>query len=107
MTHPVHRRQSDRLELPDRSGAPLAIRELPSRLPAQRSGDRRDDVSREAVRRRVRAEFEEMQGLRLALPQAQRLFGLRADVCGRVLNELIEQKVLVRVDDRYCRSGVA
>ena len=107
MAHPVHRRQSNRLELPDRAGAPIAIRELPSRLPAQRSGDRRDDASREAVRRRVCGEFEEMQGLRLSLPQAQRLFGLRADVCGRVMKELIEQRILVRVNDRYCRSGVA
>jgi hypothetical protein len=64
-------------------------------------------VSREAVRRRVRGEFEEMHGLRLSRPQAQRLFGLRADVCGRVLNELVEQRVLVRVDDLYCWSDVA
>lgn len=107
MTQPAHRRQNDRLELPDRSGAPIAIRELLCRLPAQRSGDRRDDVSREAVRRRIYGEFEEMHGMRLSRPQAQRLFGLRADVCGRVLNELIAQGVLVRVDDRYCRSDVA
>jgi hypothetical protein len=58
------------------------------------------------VRRRVYGEFKEMHGMRLSRPQAQRLFGLRADVCGRVLSELIAQRVLVRVDDRYGRSDI-
>ena len=38
----------------------------------------------DAVADRVRAEFEEMPGLTLTVPQASRLFGLDQDVCRRI-----------------------
>jgi hypothetical protein len=64
--------------------------------------DRRDHVSREQLLNRVRAEFEEMPCLRLTRDQAQRLFGLRADVCTRLLDTLVAQHALCREgDDRY------
>ena len=50
--------------------------------------ERRDPASRDALLRRVRAEFEEMPGLRLTSTQMQRLFSLRADVCERILATL-------------------
>jgi hypothetical protein len=64
--------------------------------------DRRDPVSREQLLNRVRAEFEEMPCLRLTRSQAQRLFGLRSDVCARVLETLVAHHALCREgDDRY------
>ena len=64
--------------------------------------ERRDQVSREQLLRRVRAEFEEMPCLRLTRRQAQRLFGLRSDICDRVLAALVADRSLCREsDDRY------
>jgi hypothetical protein len=51
---------------------------------------------------RVAGEFNEMRCLRLTAPQAQRLFGLRADVCHRVLAGLVADGTLVHgTDGRY------
>lgn len=56
--------------------------------------DRRDEASRNALLVRVSAEFEEMPGLRLTPSQVQRLFGLRPDVCERVLATLLRDGTL-------------
>lgn len=58
--------------------------------------DRRNQASREALLARVTAEFHTLPGLRLTLPQARRLFGLRDDICERVLHTLVETSVLER-----------
>ena len=64
--------------------------------------DRRDHASRMQLLARVRAEFEEMPCLRLTRGQAQRLFGLRADICERILNALVSNRTLYRDSDgRY------
>jgi hypothetical protein len=43
-----------------------------------------------------------MPGLTLTVEQAARLFGLQADVCRRVLGELVELEMLrVTADGRY------
>jgi hypothetical protein len=64
--------------------------------------DRRDVRSRDQLLGRVRAEFEEMPGLRLTLAQAVRLFDLREDVCTRVLDRLVDQRALARgLDGQY------
>jgi len=55
---------------------------------------RRDPERRKALVRRVRQEFLDMPGLRLTPNQALRLFGLRADVCERVLAELVRDGFL-------------
>ena len=47
--------------------------------------DRRDDTARYALVQRVYGEFHEMPCMRLTAPQARLLFGLRPDVCERVL----------------------
>jgi hypothetical protein len=64
--------------------------------------DRRNAASRELLLRRVRAEFAEMRCLRLTGGQARRLFGLRPDVCDRVLRTLVEEHALTcGADGRY------
>jgi hypothetical protein len=64
--------------------------------------DRRNIDDRQQLIRRVRAEFREMPCLRLTAGQAQRLFGLRPDVCGRILGELVDHgKLACGSDGRY------
>jgi hypothetical protein len=64
--------------------------------------DQRDAVSRGELLRRIRAEFQEMPCLRLTCGQAQRLFGLRADVCQRVFAALVAEGTLTcGPDGRY------
>ena len=64
--------------------------------------ERRDFASREQLLGRIRAEFEELPSLRLTRGQAQRLFGLRADICERVLAALLKNQTLcVDHEDRY------
>ena len=45
---------------------------------------------------RVRAEFREMPGLRLTIPQLQRLCGLEPKVCTQVVDALMERAVIAR-----------
>ena len=78
----------------------LAVRELSARREVPT--ERRHLSSRETLRCRVRAEFEEMRGLRLSLPQATRLFGLREDVCRRILDALTADGFLKRSSDEKC-----
>lgn len=66
--------------------------------------DRRNFASREQLLGRVRAEYDEMPCLRLTCRQAQRLFGLRPDVCERVLATLVGERTLTRGPDE--RFGV-
>jgi hypothetical protein len=69
--------------------------------------DRRNHASREALLRRVWAEFEEMQGLKLTFAQARRLFGLRDDICLRVLNTLLRDGLLwVNAESLYARRAI-
>jgi hypothetical protein len=64
--------------------------------------DRRDDRSREALLGRIRAEFEEMPCMRLTARQVRRLFGLRSDVCERLLGTLVRERSLCRCSgDQY------
>jgi hypothetical protein len=45
---------------------------------------------------RLRGEFMEMPGLRLTIPQAQRLCGLEGTLCKLVLDSLVDAKFLNR-----------
>ncbi len=49
--------------------------------------------------RRIQSEYREMPGLRLTLPQAQRLWGLDRLKCEEVLRNLTHSNVLVRTSD--------
>lgn len=52
----------------------------------------------------VRREFSEQPGLRLTLPQAQRLSGTRSRVCEQALRILVSEGFLMKTDDdQYCR----
>ena len=58
------------------------------------------------VLRRVQGEFIEMPGLRLTLPQAQRLWSLDADSCRQVLEALVDARFLEPPDEGvYKRPG--
>ncbi|MGB2714216.1 MAG: hypothetical protein WBC51_08565 [Vicinamibacterales bacterium] len=68
--------------------------------------DRRHAPSREALLRRIRAEFCEMPSLRLTCHQAQRLFALPCDICERVLVDLVRENTLtLGPDGRYGLRG--
>jgi hypothetical protein len=54
----------------------------------------------EALLRRVRAEFEEMPGLRLTPAQATRMWGLEENACDTVINALVASSFL-----RWTASG--
>ncbi len=49
--------------------------------------------------RRVRAEFLEMPGLKLTVPQAQRLWGVDRSTCEAVIDELTASRFLARTRD--------
>ena len=55
---------------------------------------------------RIQAEFVEMPGLKLTLPQASRLFNLERTVCERVLGTLVDRRVLSLSGAMFVRSGV-
>ncbi len=67
----------------------------------------RPDIMRfDRLLRRIRAEFIEMPGLRLTLPQAARLWRLTAPQAQAALSELVDGGFLVRnPQDVYRRRG--
>lgn len=54
---------------------------------------------------RTRAEYLEMPGLRLTVPQAARLFDLQPDACERMLEDLVDDGFLSRAGNRYARAN--
>lgn len=87
-------------ELPKRAAVPLKVRTLLPRVPPEHHdgghGERRNLAARTELLRRIESEYREMPVLRLTLPQAQRLFALREDICARVLTTLADQTILRR-----------
>ena len=68
----------------------------------QPADERRDRTARQRLLTRVRAEFVEVPGLCLTLPQGARLFGLTRETCARVFDNLIASGFLLqRSDGRY------
>ena len=54
----------------------------------------------------MRAEFDEMPGMRLTAPQACRLWGLTREECDLALGDLVESGFLVRDrEGRYSRGS--
>jgi len=53
----------------------------------------------EETLRRVRAEFLEMPGLKLTVPQAQRLWGVDRRTCEEVIDQLTQARFLSRTRD--------
>ena len=54
----------------------------------------------DAVAKRVLAEFDEMPGMALTVPQASRLFGLDDAACRTVVDRLVGQSYL-----KWTRTG--
>jgi hypothetical protein len=84
--------------LDDVKGRPLAMSLLP---PAIAKRERRDLVRREAVVRRIVAEFQDMPGLVLSLKQASRFLGVDQAACARILATLTQAGVLRRSPSEY------
>ena len=63
--------------------------------------ERRDLASREAVVRRIVAEFQDMPGLVLSLKQASRFLGIDQAACARILTTLTQAGVLRRSASEY------
>jgi hypothetical protein len=61
--------------------------------------ERRDVASRHELSRRIEMEYHDMPGLRLTPAQAIRLFGLKDDICLRMLDALVGAKILRRTAD--------
>lgn len=75
--------------------------------PIAASIERRNVSARDALRSRIRHEFDEMPGTSLTLAQATRLFGVPGEICGRILVELIGDGRLRQTPDRRFRRGAA
>ena len=66
--------------------------------------ERRSQLSREQILRRIRGEFNDMAGMSLTLVQAARLFNLERGLCERLLDELVASGFLRRDEsDSYSR----
>jgi len=48
----------------------------------------------ESVAKRVQAEFEEMPGMTLTMPQASRLFGIEREICKTIVERLVTTSYL-------------
>jgi len=66
--------------------------------------DRRSD---EQICRRIEAEFREMPGLTLTLPQAAMLFGVDSPRCERLLRSLVRSGLLATDGRSFARADVA
>ena len=80
---------------PSRSGAPV-----PSPIVNGRA-ERRNLARREAIVRRIVAEFHDMPGLVLSLKQATRFLGVEEAACSRILTGLTQAGVLRRSSSEY------
>ena len=65
------------------------------------STERRSPAARDVLLQRVSAEFQEMPCMRLTAGQARLLFGLRPDVCERILEGLVRRGSLCSDGERY------
>jgi hypothetical protein len=92
---------------PNPSGSPVTslddIKGRAARMTqAQPSGrERRDLARREAIVRRIEAEFHDMPGLVLSLKQASRFLGVDEGACARILTTLVQAGVLRRSANEY------
>ena len=75
--------------LDDVKGRPVAMSLAPPL-----GWERRDFVRRDAIVRRIAAEFHDMPGLVLSLKQASRLLGVDPSACARILATLTKAGVL-------------
>jgi hypothetical protein len=85
--------------LNDVKGRPLTMTLPPGIL------ERRDAARRDAIVRRIVAEFQDMPGLVLSVKQASRFLGVDAAACARILEALTDAGILRRgANQSYGRS---
>jgi hypothetical protein len=65
-----------------------------------------DKHAEAGLQERIRAEYREMPGMRLTLPQAARLFNLEATDCARVLEALVSIGALRTNGHEFMASDV-
>ncbi len=93
-----------RRQLPQRPAGHIAAQ--PRSTPDGHGCERRNLSSRKALLWRISVEYQDMPGLRLTLGQAQRLFGLREDICVRVFNALVQARTLcLNANGAYARNA--
>ncbi|HEY7185633.1 MAG TPA: hypothetical protein VH436_03745 [Vicinamibacterales bacterium] len=63
---------------------------------AWQGSERREPLARAALLERFRQEFRTMSGLWVTRAEARRLFGVREDICERVLDRLVADGMLIR-----------
>jgi hypothetical protein len=76
-------------------------RPIPMSLTLPAGRERRDFARRDAIVRRITAEFHDMPGLVLSLKQASRFLGVDVAACGRILASLTDAGVLQRSATEY------
>ncbi len=64
-------------------------------------GERRNLAAREAVVRRIVAEFHDMPGLVLTVKQASKFLGVDEAACARILASLMQAGILRRSPNEY------
>lgn len=69
---------------------------LPAGIPVGVLRDRRNHERRDALVRRILAEFDDMPGMSLSLQQAGRFLGVDDKACGRILAALTREGHLRR-----------
>src|SRR5687768_2573045 len=75
-----------------------AAAHLRTNVPAER----RDLAARAALLQRIRAEYEELQGMRVTSAQAARLFGISREAGSRILDGMVAAELLnVTGDQQY------
>ena len=111
MPESIRKTQGALSQLPMYTAGPLSVglaKPLVEAGQARRARpiERRDLTSRRALLHRITMEYDEMRGLRLNAAQAQRLFGLREDICRRVFDALVDAAILRRdVNNLYARNS--
>ena len=85
------------------SSSPPAFDDIAAQNRRQGTADRRDSVARAALIDRFRREFRTMPGLWVTKSEARRLFGVPEDICGRVLDTLVAEGMLIRSGDGVYR----
>jgi hypothetical protein len=90
---------------PSPSGPPFSLDDVTCRalsMSLPRPGhERRNLVKREAVVRRIVAEFHDMPGLVLSVKQASRFLGVDEAACARILASLTQAGILRRSPNEY------
>jgi hypothetical protein len=78
---------------------------LPPGVPPGGLHDRRNHARRDALVRRILAEFDDMPGMSLSLKQAGRFLGIDDKACARILDALMREGDLRRTTNmQYVRT---